>query len=38
MLKTLRGYQKGTISREEFDKVADDEIRRTVALQEQAGL
>jgi 5-methyltetrahydropteroyltriglutamate--homocysteine methyltransferase len=38
MLKTLRGYQRGTISREEFDKVADDEIRRTVALQEQAGL
>lgn len=38
MLKTLRGYQKGTVSREEFDKVADDEIRRTVALQEQAGL
>jgi 5-methyltetrahydropteroyltriglutamate--homocysteine methyltransferase len=38
MLKTLRGYQKDTVSREEFDKVADDEIRRTVALQEQAGL
>jgi 5-methyltetrahydropteroyltriglutamate--homocysteine methyltransferase len=38
MLKTLRGYQKGAVSREEFDKVADDEIRRTVALQEQAGL
>jgi 5-methyltetrahydropteroyltriglutamate--homocysteine methyltransferase len=38
MLKTLRGYQKGAVSRVEFDKVADDEIRRTVALQEQAGL
>jgi len=38
MLKTLRGYQKGAVSREDFDKVADVEIRRTVALQEQAGL
>ncbi len=38
MLKTLRGYQKGTVSREDFNAVADDEIRRTVALQEQAGL
>ena len=38
MLKTLRGHQKGTVSRAEFNKVADDEIRRTVALQEQAGL
>jgi len=38
MLKTLRGYQKGTVSREEFNTVADEEIRRTVALQEQAGL
>ena len=38
MLKTLHGHQKGTVSRAEFNKVADDEIRRTVALQEQAGL
>lgn len=38
MLKTLRGYQNGTVSREDFNSVADDEIRRTVALQEQAGL
>lgn len=38
MLKTLRAYQKGTVTREEFNNVADDEIRRTVALQEQAGL
>jgi len=38
MLKTLRGYQKGTVSRPEFDAVADEEVRRTVALQEKAGL
>lgn len=34
----LRGYQKGTVSRADFTAVAEDEIRRTVALQEQAGL
>lgn len=34
----LRGYQKGTVSRAEFDTMAEGEIRRTVALQEQAGL
>jgi methionine synthase II (cobalamin-independent) len=38
MLKTLRGYQKGMVSRAEFDAAADEEIRRTVALQEKAGL
>lgn len=38
MLKSLRGYQAGKISRREFNLVADDEIRRTVALQEKAGL
>lgn len=38
MLKVLRGYQKGTVTREDFDTVAETEIRRTVALQEQAGL
>jgi 5-methyltetrahydropteroyltriglutamate--homocysteine methyltransferase len=38
MLKTLRGYQQGTVSRKEFNAMADDEIRRTVTLQEQAGL
>ncbi len=38
MLKTLRGYQKGAISRREFNTVAEEEIRRTVALQEEAGL
>jgi len=34
----LRGYQKGTVSRGDFTAVAENEIRRTVALQEQAGL
>jgi 5-methyltetrahydropteroyltriglutamate--homocysteine methyltransferase len=34
----LRGYQKGAVSRADFTAVAEDEIRRTVCLQEQAGL
>jgi methionine synthase II (cobalamin-independent) len=34
----LRGYQKGAISRADFTAVAEGEIRRTVALQEEAGL
>ena len=38
MLKALRGLQKGVVTREEFNLVAEEEIRRTVALQEQAGL
>ena len=38
MLKVLRGYQKGLVSRREFNLVAEGEIRRTVVLQEQAGL
>lgn len=38
MLKALRAYQKGQISRKEFDKMADGEVHRTVRLQEQAGL
>jgi len=38
MLKMLRGYQKGTVSRAEFNTMAEGEIRRTVALQEKAGL
>lgn len=38
MLKTLRGYQKGKINRRDFNGVANDEIRRTVHLQEKAGL
>lgn len=38
MLKTLRGYQKGAISKNDYLAVAEDEIRRTVKLQEKAGL
>jgi 5-methyltetrahydropteroyltriglutamate--homocysteine methyltransferase len=38
MLKMLRGYQKGKVSQAEFNTMAEGEIRRTVALQEQAGL
>ena len=38
MLKALKAYQKGQISRKEFDQVADGEVHRTVRLQEQAGL
>ena len=38
MLKALRGYQKGAVSRADFNAVADLEIRRTVMLQEKAGL
>lgn len=38
MLKALRDRRKGLLSREEFDRIADDEIRRTVRLQEEAGL
>jgi methionine synthase II (cobalamin-independent) len=38
MLKMLRGYQKGQVSRKDFTALAEDEIRRTVALQEKAGL
>jgi methionine synthase II (cobalamin-independent) len=34
----LRGYQKGAVSRADFTAVAEEEIRRTVALQEEAGL
>ena len=38
LLKALRGYQKGTVVRSDFIAVAEDEIRRTVMLQEKAGL
>lgn len=38
LLKALRAYQKKQISRAEFNRVADDEILRTVRLQEEAGL
>ena len=38
MLKALRGFQNNTLSRRDFDDVANDQIRRTVYLQEKAGL
>lgn len=38
MLRALRGFQTGAVSRHDFTAVANDEIRRTVALQEKAGL
>lgn len=38
MLKTLRGYQKRIISKGDYLAVAEDEIRRTVELQEKADL
>jgi methionine synthase II (cobalamin-independent) len=38
MLKTLRGYQKGIVSRKDYLGVAENEIKRTVELQEKAGL
>lgn len=38
MLKALRGYQKSAVTRTDFTAVAEDEIRRTVELQEKAGL
>jgi len=38
MLKALRGYQKGTVPRKDYLTVAENEIRRTVELQEKAGL
>ncbi len=38
MLKALRGYQKGAITRKDYLVVAENEIKRTVELQEKAGL
>ena len=38
MLKALRGWQKNTVSRSDYLAVAEEEIRRTVDLQEKAGL
>ena len=38
MLKALRGYQKGSVERRDYLAVAENEIRRTVFLQEKAGL
>ena len=38
LLRALRSYQKGQIGRKEFDRAADEEVIRTVRLQEEAGL
>jgi methionine synthase II (cobalamin-independent) len=38
MLKALRDYRLGKMSRQDFDRIADDEVRRTVRIQEDAGL
>jgi 5-methyltetrahydropteroyltriglutamate--homocysteine methyltransferase len=38
LLRALRSYQKGQIDRKEFDRVADEEVLRTVRLQEKAGI
>lgn len=38
MLKALRSFQKGAVSKRDYLGVAEEEIRRTVDLQEKAGL
>jgi methionine synthase II (cobalamin-independent) len=38
MLKALRDHRLGRISSMEFNAVADDEVRRTVRIQEEAGM
>ena len=38
MLKALRDNRVGKLSRKEFDAIADEEIRRTVRIQEEAGM
>ena len=38
LLRALRDHRTGSISRKAFDDVADEEVRRTIALQEEAGL
>ena len=38
MLRALRARQKGELSRPDFDRVADEEVRRTVRLQVEAGV
>ena len=38
LLKALRARQKGRMSREDFARIADDEVRACVARQEQAGV
>jgi len=38
MLRALRDRRVGKLSRAAFDRVADEEVRRTVRIQEEAGL
>lgn len=38
MLRALRDRRTGNMTREAFDAVADEEVRRTVRIQEDAGL
>lgn len=38
MLKALRDYRLGRMNRKEFNTVADDEVRRTVRIQEDVGM
>jgi methionine synthase II (cobalamin-independent) len=38
LLRALRDRQKGRMTREAFDRVADEEVRRTVRIQEEAGV
>ena len=38
LLRALRDRQAGRIAREAFDRVADEEVRRTVLLQEAVGV
>jgi methionine synthase II (cobalamin-independent) len=38
LLRALRDKQKGRMTRAEFDRIADDEIRRCVQLQVEAGI
>ena len=38
MLRALRDRRLGKMTRAEFDRVADGEVRRTVRIQEEAGL
>ncbi len=38
MLRALRDRRTGAITRKRFDEIADEEVRRTVRIQEDAGL
>ncbi len=38
LLRALRDNRVGKMSRKEFDAIADEEVRRTVRIQEEAGM